>query len=327
MLARGAPGAFISYAIVAAVVAVWSSTIAGSCQPRELAKHELAGNVLPTSAAVIALIVALPALVSMVRTARKLHGATLAVPPLRPGEPAACRVCGGPIGRIDGVVRCDYCHADNVIDAKILARAGERRADAMKDDVEALQERADDIGQTSMVGIIFNLSLCAFAVPMVTVLFGMNALEHAGFASHTRFTRYECGADPHLHCANRPGVHVRSEESCVSTGTIEASSMVGHNFAGAKQRVVAAERNWFFGEVVVLDPPNLWGGAIEATDGSCVEAPPSPEWIAEMKRLGKAPKVPAAGGGLDPRPFTFGPETQDAGKDESMEILGAPRPR
>jgi hypothetical protein len=315
VLARGAPGALISYAIVAVGVAIWSALVAGSCQPRSLAKHELAGNALPISAAAIALILALPALVSMLSTARKLHGATLAVPPLRAGEPAACRVCGGPIGRIDGVVRCDYCHADNVVDAKLLARAGERRSDALKDDVEAMREGVEDIGETRTIGVIVNLSLCAFAVPMVTVLFGMNALERAGFASHTRFNRYECGGDPHFHCAGRPGSRVRDSDECFATGSIDASWMVGRNLARAKQRVVAAERNWFFGEVVVVDPPGLWG-AIEATEGTCVEAPPSEQWTAEMKRLGK----PTHAGGIDPRPFTFGP---DAGKNDEVKLLGA----
>lgn len=61
---------------------------------------------------------------------RLLEAACTALPPLAPGEPARCHVCGGPLRNDphEYVEMCGFCHADNIVAPAILARVQGRQA-------------------------------------------------------------------------------------------------------------------------------------------------------------------------------------------------------
>ncbi len=72
-----------------------------------------------------------PALLYSRRLRRRrdaLEEACAAVPPVRPGAPAGCHVCGAPLG-VQGtgaIVRCGHCAADNVVSSSAMQRAAAR---------------------------------------------------------------------------------------------------------------------------------------------------------------------------------------------------------
>jgi hypothetical protein len=78
------------------------------------------------------------------RRRRSLEEACAAEPPELPGQPARCHVCGAPLraGIDEHVVRCGFCQADNVIDPKVLARLGAKRARAIGDFDAAVRQEA-----------------------------------------------------------------------------------------------------------------------------------------------------------------------------------------
>jgi len=67
---------------------------------------------------------------------RKLFLYFRALPPLEPGGPARCRLCGGPLPDRGVVRRCEYCNTDSIASEKILGRYAESLAGMLK--------RADD---------------------------------------------------------------------------------------------------------------------------------------------------------------------------------------
>lgn len=55
------------------------------------------------------------------RAGRRLEQACTAEPPVAAGEPARCRVCGGDLDAAPtAVVRCRFCHSDNVVSSDVL---------------------------------------------------------------------------------------------------------------------------------------------------------------------------------------------------------------
>lgn len=73
----------------------------------------------------------------LVRRRRRLQLACSASPPAWQGGPTRCHVCGGDLSAAaKGVVRCGFCHADNLVDPTVLARAS-RALEVVTDDYEA----------------------------------------------------------------------------------------------------------------------------------------------------------------------------------------------
>ncbi|MEM1417435.1 MAG: hypothetical protein AAGH15_21235 [Myxococcota bacterium] len=63
----------------------------------------------------------------------ELKGLVAALPPLGPGQPHRCHVCGGPIAVKAGVgvARCGFCHADNLVSADARAEAQQARGEEL----------------------------------------------------------------------------------------------------------------------------------------------------------------------------------------------------
>jgi DNA-directed RNA polymerase subunit RPC12/RpoP len=73
---------------------------------------------------------------------RALESAFAAAPPLAPGEPAGCHVCGADLlSSGAGVVRCRYCSADNVVRSEVMQRATEKRESTARTQSEAAAEQ------------------------------------------------------------------------------------------------------------------------------------------------------------------------------------------
>ncbi|MEO8877366.1 MAG: hypothetical protein ABI461_17360, partial [Polyangiaceae bacterium] len=62
------------------------------------------------------------------RAQDQLRKACAAVPPDRKGEPARCRVCGGPLAAGAAVVRCPFCATDNFSDLAAIGNLAERQS-------------------------------------------------------------------------------------------------------------------------------------------------------------------------------------------------------
>lgn len=62
------------------------------------------------------------------RAQDRLRAACAALPPERQGDPARCRVCGGPLPAGEAVVRCPFCATDNFSDPKALGKLEERQS-------------------------------------------------------------------------------------------------------------------------------------------------------------------------------------------------------
>ena len=115
---------------------------------------------------------------------RRLEARCVAAPPAGPGEPSRCHVCGAPlVGAIDaGVVRCAYCHADNVVEHAALARQAGRHRVVLADyarEVQAHATSTSGAGAGAMVAIV----AVALATPLVVVVacalavFGLSSIE------------------------------------------------------------------------------------------------------------------------------------------------------
>lgn len=117
--------------------------------------------------AVVACVAAL-GMVALVRRRRALFRACAAVPPVREGEPAFCRVCAGPVEVKGRVVRCGYCDADNLVDPELMRRFGHREVgdlDQLRRHVESHARRLSRTGATVSVLAM----LLVLAAPFVSV--------------------------------------------------------------------------------------------------------------------------------------------------------------
>ncbi|MEM9190949.1 MAG: hypothetical protein AAGF12_17320 [Myxococcota bacterium] len=89
------------------------------------------------------------------RRVRRVAAAAAAFPPVKPGAPYRCHVCGGDLRLADpqAVVRCTYCSADNLASDEAIRVAGERRIDvdtdfvtAVRAEVRGVQSASDRLG-------------------------------------------------------------------------------------------------------------------------------------------------------------------------------------
>ncbi|MGH7280905.1 MAG: hypothetical protein ACRELY_05225, partial [Polyangiaceae bacterium] len=86
------------------------------------------GAVLATLILVSVWIFGIGAFFRVKRAQADLRAACAALPPERKGDPARCRVCGGPLPAGDAVVRCPFCATDNFADAKLVSKLAERQS-------------------------------------------------------------------------------------------------------------------------------------------------------------------------------------------------------
>jgi hypothetical protein len=132
---RSAQSNFGALLVVLLVVTVPLMLFAGSCMLLATPTTGLEPiNLLFAAAGLLPLLIGLAAAALALRHVHR-RGAALAercaaVPPEGEGQPARCHVCGGPlwVRPRNGIARCGFCHADNVVSARVLARIGAKRA-------------------------------------------------------------------------------------------------------------------------------------------------------------------------------------------------------
>lgn len=135
---------------------------------------------------------------SRVVAARKdLLAAAAAVPPVHPGESAACAFCGAPLlpRGIDPVVRCDHCSADNVIHPAAMEQASARRSIDLDALTVTLGRRAEAILATARrvtvatVASVAGTPFVAF-VTVLGLLLTAARLERVVQVAPSELTRY-----------------------------------------------------------------------------------------------------------------------------------------
>lgn len=133
----------------------------------------------------------------VVRARKELLAACAAVPPERPGEPAACAVCGAPLlsRGVDPIVRCAHCSADNVVHPAAMAQASAMKSMDLDALTFALRSRAAGILATARRVTLATVA-AVFGTPFVaffTVLFSLlaaNQLERLVRLAPLELPRY-----------------------------------------------------------------------------------------------------------------------------------------
>ncbi|WP_437334927.1 hypothetical protein [Sorangium sp. So ce394] len=123
-----------------------------------------------TGAAVLAL---------MRRRQRRIEEACAARPPAAPGEPAACHVCGAPLGGGDGAIaRCGFCAADNLIAPAVLERVRARQVVILRSFEQAVSAELASFGRATsgaaaaVVATAVVVPIAAFVLAIAAVLVG-----------------------------------------------------------------------------------------------------------------------------------------------------------
>ena len=111
---------------------IFSSIAQGLAGSGEEAKRQLVGGCSYVPTVLVLTALGFVAFRQLRKMRLALEASCAAVPPGRPGEPARCHVCGGPVAPrgVEAVTRCGYCQADNIVDPRVLdAQAQSRRAE------------------------------------------------------------------------------------------------------------------------------------------------------------------------------------------------------
>ncbi|XXX76822.1 hypothetical protein WMF30_55150 [Sorangium sp. So ce134] len=123
-----------------------------------------------TGAAVLAL---------MRRRQRRIEEACAARPPAAPGEPAACHVCGAPLGGGDGAIaRCGFCAADNLVAPAVLERVRARQVVILQSFEQAVSAELASFGRATsgaaaaVVATAVVVPIAAFVLAVAAVLVG-----------------------------------------------------------------------------------------------------------------------------------------------------------
>ncbi len=109
------------------------------------------------------------ALGGMRRRIAVLEDSWAATPPVAPGEPAACHVCGGPVvaGDDPAVARCPYCGADNLVDHDVLERVARASSAVVTNLDRAIEEQASSLADvmgethTSLLALLVTIPIVA----------------------------------------------------------------------------------------------------------------------------------------------------------------------
>ena len=216
-------------------------------------------HILPTSALALTLLLSLPVLFALLRATSKIRAIARAVPPLRAGEPSACRVCGAPLQGTRGVVRCPFCASDNVVDASVLARAGEGHATDARVLEDEVRLQATSIGEARGLGVPMLASLALLPVPFIVVWFGAPLAEAVTVSPTEEKIVFiaESGPlrrskdTPHALCLHRSDVCAGSS-TCVSHPPVEPAWLIGKETREG-MRIVAVGNNTMRGLEVTLD--------------------------------------------------------------------------
>ena len=186
------------------------------------------------------------------RAQDQLRAACAALPPERKGDPARCRVCGGPLPGGDAVVRCRFCEADNFADPKLVERLEERLShDAA--DYELAVARAESMSESEG----FNQEIRAVLVAIVIPIFAawpMSVLTQIML----RIELPQNGAVRYAFSMTRDGECVERASGEPSFGL---SALVGkrvhvHDGARAYDSIVDEVYGSILGNIAVVRDPN-----------------------------------------------------------------------
>lgn len=124
--------------------------------------------VLPIVIFVAGGLIGLPAQLS---ARKKLERSCAASPPARPGEPARCHVCGGPVAAqgARAVARCSYCAADNIMTPRAVALAANRAVLDISDYENAVRQATRSAAVASILALLA-LPLTALVTPVVAIV-------------------------------------------------------------------------------------------------------------------------------------------------------------
>ena len=221
------------------------------------------GAVLATLMLVGVWIFGILAFLRVKRAQADLRAACAALPPERKGDPARCRVCGGPLPAGDAVVRCPFCATDNFADPKLVSKLAERQShDATE--YEFAVARAESMTESITFEEEKRALVRAVVVPLVA-LWPMSVLTEI-------LLRIELPVNDHVHYAfgmTRDGeciARVRSEPgSPLSTlvgkrvhahdGKNEYLSVVDHVYGSVLGNIAVVNDDG--GETRRLDPRSL----------------------------------------------------------------------
>lgn len=108
--------------------------------------------------------------------ALQLTPTVLPRPPRAPGEPATCRVCGGPLAGQGRVQPCNYCGATHLVTGRYL----DDHAETVEDRLQTYERQATRLAKQSeatSLGLWVGTMTFSFAGPSVAVAVGYFALD------------------------------------------------------------------------------------------------------------------------------------------------------
>ncbi|WP_437287904.1 hypothetical protein [Sorangium sp. So ce406] len=111
------------------------------------------------------------------RRQRRLEEACAARPPAAPGEPAACHVCGAPLdgGSDDGIARCGFCAADNLVAPAVLERVRARQVVILQSFEQAVSADLASFGRATS-GAAAAVVATALVVPVTVFVLAVAAV-------------------------------------------------------------------------------------------------------------------------------------------------------
>ncbi|WP_438006918.1 hypothetical protein WME89_51670 [Sorangium sp. So ce321] len=139
------------------------------------------------------------------RRQRRIEEACAARPPAAPGEPAACHVCGAPLGGGDGAVaRCGFCAADNLVSPAVLERVRARQVVVLQSFEQAVSAELASFGRATS-GAAAAVVATALVVPVAVFILAIAAVlaREAGRPPVDAAVRYAVVSTPLGQCVGK----------------------------------------------------------------------------------------------------------------------------
>lgn len=101
----------------------------------------------------------------------RLMASCAAIPPAAHGRPAMCHVCGGPLPDAERnvVVRCQYCHADNVTSSDVVRAVAQKQVTVVNAMAGAVTNEAVQVAQNTSLAMTLSL-VFALLSPVIALL-------------------------------------------------------------------------------------------------------------------------------------------------------------
>ncbi|HTN89410.1 MAG TPA: hypothetical protein VL242_37295 [Sorangium sp.] len=196
------------------------------------------------------------------RRQRRIEEACAARPPAAPGEPAACHVCGAPLGGGDGAVaRCGFCAADNLVSPAVLERVRARQVVVLQSFEQAVSAELASFGRATS-GAAAAVVATALVVPVAVFLLAIAAVlaREWGRPPVDDTVRYAVVSTPLGQCVGK-----------LSPGGADGGAAV--RFGGFRRAELPEEQALAPGAAIeAVSPAALVGRAVTAKQGAGVVA-------------------------------------------------------